>query len=233
MQISWINKFTLIDFPGKIACVIFTPGCNFRCAFCHNPEFVLPEKLKDIMGNLISEKSFFSFLEKRKWLLDWVSICWWEPSLQKDLALFCMKIKNMWYAVKLDTNGQNPKVIKELIDKNLIDYIAMDIKNPPWKFGEIAWVELDEKPYLESIKILLNSNIDYEFRTTVIKWIHTESDIEKISKYILWAKKYFIQNFQKWRTLKEDFSWEWFSSTELEKFLNIASKYIDNVEIRN
>ncbi len=233
MQISWINKFTLIDFPGKIACVIFTPGCNFRCAFCHNPEFVLPEKLKDIMGNLISEKSFFSFLEKRKWLLDWVSICWWEPSLQKDLVLFCMKIKNMWYAVKLDTNGQNPKVIKELIDKNLIDYIAMDIKNPPWKFGEIAWVELDEKPYLESIKILLNSNIDYEFRTTVIKWIHTESDIEKISKYILWAKKYFIQNFQKWRTLKEDFSWEWFSSTELEKFLNIASKYIDNVEIRN
>ncbi len=233
MQISWINKFTLIDFPGKIACVIFTPGCNFRCAFCHNPEFVLPEKLKNIMGNLISEEAFFSFLEKRKWLLDWVSICWWEPSLQKDLVLFCMKIKNMWYAIKLDTNGQNPKVIKELIDKKLIDYIAMDIKNPPWKFGEIAWIELDEKPYLESIKILLDSNIDYEFRTTVIKWIHTENDIEEISKYITWAKNYFIQNFKKWKTLEVNFSWESFLELELEEFLKIALKNIDNVEIRN
>lgn len=233
MQISWINKFTLIDFPGKIACVIFTPGCNFRCAFCHNPEFVLPENLKDIMGNLISEEAFFSFLEKRKWLLDWVSICWWEPSLQKDLVLFCEKVKSMWYAVKLDTNGQNPKVIQKLIDKNLINYIAMDIKNPPWKFGEIAWVELDEKPYLESIKILLNSNIDYEFRTTVIKWIHTKNDIEEISKYIAWAKKYFIQNFKKWKTLEANFSWESFSELELEEFLKIALKNMNNVEIRN
>jgi len=233
MQISWINKFTMIDYPGKIACVIFTPGCNFRCGFCHNPEFVLPEKLKESMKTLISEKALFSFLEKRKWLLDWVSICGWEPTLQKDLVDFCKKIKDMWYSIKLDTNWRDPKVIKELIDKSLIDYVAMDIKNPKWKLSEIAGVELDEIPYLESINLLLDSDIDYEFRTTVIKWIHTTNDIEEISKLISWAKNYFIQNFRKGTTLNPNFAWESFRESELENFLQIASENISNVEIRN
>lgn len=233
MQISGINKFTLIDFPEKIACIIFTPWCNLRCWFCHNPEFVLPELLQYTIKSLIWEKSFFSFLEKRKWLLDWVSICGWEPTLQKDLVEFCSKIKDMWYSLKLDTNWRDPKIIKELIDKNLVDYIAMDIKNPPWKFSEISWVEVDEKPYLETIKIILESNIDYEFRTTVIKWIHTKDDIENITKYISSAKRYFIQNFKKQKTLNPNFIWESFLENELNEFAKIASNYIQKVEIRN
>jgi len=233
MQISWINKFSLLDFPWKVSCIVFTPWCNFRCAFCHNPEFVLPELLKESIKNLISEKAFFTFLEKRKWLLDWVSVCWGEPTLQKDLFEFCQKIKNMWFLVKLDTNWRNPNIIKKLLKEKVIDYIAMDIKNPAWKMSEIAGVQLKEEAYLKSINILLNSSIDYEFRTTVIAWVHKRDDIEKISKLISWAKNYFIQNFKKKNILKPDFDWKSFDSNSLEIFKEIALKYIEKVEIRD
>lgn len=232
MQISWINKFTMLDFPWKVACIIFTPWCNFRCPFCHNPEFVLPALIKNSISSLISEKSFFTFLEKRKWLLDWVTICWWEPTLQKDLVSFCEKIKQMWFAVKIDTNGRDPKMIKELLDKKVVDYIAMDIKHSPQKFSEIAKIKLDEKIYFESIDLIKNSWIDYEFRTTVVKWIHTENDIEELTSFISWAKKYCIQNYRSWNTLKQNFAWESFSKKELKEFKNIALKYIKKVEIR-
>lgn len=233
MQISWINTFSLIDFPGEVACIIFTPGCNFRCDFCHNSEFVLPEKLKLLKWNIISKEAIFNFLEKRKWKLSGVSICGWEPTLQNDLIGFCEEIKSMWFKVKLDTNWRDPEKTKELIDRGLVDYIAMDIKNEIWKFSDLAWVNLDEKPYLESIKILLNSNINYEFRTTVIKWIHTEKTIENISKYISWAKAYYLQNYRSWNTLNPDFKWESFLLEDLNNFKKIAWKYINKVWIRN
>ncbi len=232
MKISWINKFSLIDYPWQISCVIFTPWCNFRCGFCHNSEFVLPEKLKKISKYFISEKMIFNFLEKRKWFLSWVSICGWEPTIHKDLPKFCEKIKKMWFLVKLDTNGQSSSMIKELLNNKLIDYVAMDIKNEVWKFSESAWVALDENLYLESIKLILNSNVDYEFRTTVIKWIHNEKIIENIAKYILGAKKYFLQNFKWWNTLEKNFKWESFSESELNNFKKISEKYIKNVWIR-
>lgn len=233
MQISSINKFSLIEFPWEVSAIIFTPGCNFRCGYCHNSEFVLEEKLKNIYKNLILEKAFFNFLEQRKWLLTWVSICGWEPTLQNDLYDFCFKIKSLWYKVKLDTNGRDPEILKKLLANNLLDYVAMDIKHEIWSFDKIIWVKTDEKPYLESINILKNSNIDYEFRTTVIKWIHDEKIIENISKYISWAKAYYLQNYRAWNTLDPNFSWRSFSSLELEKFKNIANKYIKNVKIRN
>lgn len=233
MQISAINRFSLIEFPWEVSAIIFTPGCNFRCGYCHNSEFVLEEKLKNIYKNLILEKAFFNFLEQRKWLLTWVSICGWEPTLQNDLYDFCFKIKSLWYKVKLDTNGRDPEIIKKLLANNLLDYVAMDIKHEIWSFDKIIWVKTDEKPYLESINILKNSNIDYEFRTTVIKWIHDEKIIENISKYISWAKAYYLQNYRAWNTLDPNFSWRSFSSLELEKFKNIADKYIKNVKIRN
>lgn len=233
MQISAINKFSLIEFPWEISAIIFTPGCNFRCGYCHNSEFVLPEKLTNIYKNLILEKSFFNFLEKRKWLLSGVSICGWEPTIQKDLKVFCKKIKDLWYKVKLDTNWRDPKIIYELINENLVDYLAMDIKNEIWKFSISAWVEIDENPYLETIKIILNSNIDYEFRTTIIKWVHDEKNIENISKYISWAKNYFLQNYKSWNTLDPNFSWKSFTYIELEKFKNIAKKYLINVWVRD
>lgn len=233
MQISWINKFTLIDFPWQVSCIVFTPWCNFRCGFCHNSEFVLPEKLKLVYKNIIPEKAVLNFLELRKWSLTWVSICWGEPTLQNDLENFCVKVKKMWYLIKLDTNWRDPEIIKGLIDKKLVDYVAMDVKNEIWKFSISAWVELDEKPYLETIKLLLNSDIDYEFRTTVIKWVHDEKTIENITKYISWAKQYSLQNFKWWNSLDENFEWESFFPSELEIFKKIAEKNIKKVLIRN
>ncbi len=233
MQISAVNKFSLIDYPGKSSAIVFTPWCNFRCPFCHNSEFVLPEKLKDIYKSLIPEEAVFNFLETRKWLLEGVSICWGEPSMQKDLKDFCAKVKSMWFLVKLDTNGRAPKLIKQLLDEKLVDYIAMDVKNEVWKFRDIVWIELDENPYLESIKLLLNSDIDYEFRTTVIKWFHNKEIIENIAKYISGAKSYYLQNYKWWNTLNPNFEWQSFNETELEYLKTIASKYIKNVWIRN
>lgn len=233
MLVSGINKFSLIDYPWEISCIIFTPGCNFRCGFCHNSEFVIPEKLKNVYKNMIPEKVVFNFLEKRKLNLSWVSICGGEPTLHKDLPEFCKKIKKMWYKLKLDTNGQSPDMLKFLIENNLIDYIAMDIKHEPWKFYISAWVTLDETPYMESIEIIQSSGIDYEFRTTVIKWVHNKEIIKNISKCISWAKNYYLQNYKWWRNLDPNFYWENFSQIELEKFRNISIKYIEKVSIRS
>ena len=154
MNISWLNKFSLIDYPGEICCIVFTPGCNFRCGYCHNSEFVLPEKIKNI--EILKEKLFFNFLEKRKWLLTAVSICWWEPSLQKDLLEFCRKIKNMWFLVKLDTNWRDSELIQKLIDEKIIDYIAMDIKEDFENFWKLSKSKESSKKYLESIELILS-----------------------------------------------------------------------------
>ena len=233
MLISAINKFSLIDYPWQISCIVFTAGCNFRCGFCHNSEFVLPEKLKEVYKTLIPDKAIFNFLEKRKWLLSWVSICGWEPTIHNDLPEFCREVKKMWFLIKLDTNGQSPEMINYLLNNKLVDYIAMDIKNEVWKFSESAWVKLDEKPYLESIRLILDSNIDYEFRTTVIKWVHNINIIENIAKYIIWAKAYYLQNYKSEKTLDKNFKWESFSENELKKLKSIGEKYIKEVWIRN
>ncbi|MDD3794164.1 MAG: anaerobic ribonucleoside-triphosphate reductase activating protein [Candidatus Gracilibacteria bacterium] len=233
MQISAINKFSLIEFPGEVSAIIFTPGCNFRCGYCHNSEFVLEEKLKNIYKNLILEKAFFNFLEQRKGLLSGVSICGGEPTLQKDLYDFCLKVKSFGYKVKLDTNGRDPEILKKLLENNLVDYVAMDIKHEVGSFDKIIGVKIDEKPYLESINLLKNSNIDYEFRTTLISGIHDENIVVNISKYLSGAKAYYLQNYRAGNTLDPNFFGKSFTSLELEKFKNIAKKYIKNVQIRN
>ena len=232
MQISWINKFSLLDYPWKSSCIVFTPWCNLRCSFCHNPEFVLPELLKNTLKDLITEKAFFNFLEKRKWLLDWVSICWWEPTMQNDLEDFCKKIKDMWFLVKIDTNWRDPDLLKKLIENKLVDYIAMDVKNPLSKYEKITWMKEGPDKYLSSIKLLINSDIDYEFRTTVVKWIHYQSDIKNITETLTWAKNYYIQNYRKWNTINKNFIWESFTEKELKEFKKIWEKSIKNIWIR-
>lgn len=233
MLIWAVNKFSLIDFPGETSCIVFTVWCNLRCNYCHNPEFVLPEMIVNTSKNLIPEGIFLNFLEKRKGLLTWVSICWWEPTLQKDLYDFCKKVKSMWFKVKLDTNGSNPEVLQKLLDNGLPDYVAMDIKNPLDSYHSITWVREDTEKYKKSIEIIKKSKIDYEFRTTVIDWIHTKESIEKIVKSVSWAKKYFIQNFRPWDTLDKNFDWRKFSKNELICFKEMALEYIKYVEIRD
>jgi len=199
MIIAGLQKLTLVDYPGKLACTIFLAGCNYRCPWCYNPELVLPEKIKD--NPEISKKDFFDFLKYRTNLLDGVVICGGEPTLNKDLPDLCKRIKGMGYLVKLDTNGSNPKMLKNLIDEKLIDYVAMDIKAPKEKYAQAIGLKKDSLNHLlknieESINILKQGAVDYEFRTTMIPELLGKEDIIEIARWIGPAKKYCLQNFQ-------------------------------------
>ena len=232
MLISWIQRFSLIDFPWEVSCVVFTLWCNFRCGFCHNAEFVLPEKIRRACQSVIPEQAVFRFLQSRRDRLTWVSICGWEPTMQADLPEFCAQVKDMWFLVKLDTNGYNPTMLQTLINEQLIDYIAMDVKHEPWSMHIAAGTEVDETLCMRSIEHILHSEIGYEFRTTVIKWMHTKSSIENICRCISGARAYYLQNYRWWSTLDPDFKGESFSLWELEQFQQLSSQYVEYVWIR-
>lgn len=192
MILGGLQKTTLIDYPGKIACTVFTVGCNFRCPFCYSGELVLPEKIKK--QPKISEKDFFNFLIERKGLLDGCVLCGGEPTISEDLPEFCKKIKELGFFVKLDTNGSNPQIINRLIDRKLIDYIAMDIKSPKEKYEFYSGAKLLTNVE-KSIKLLRKSKIDFEFRTTIAPGLKKE-DIIKIADWIGSDKtSYFLQEF--------------------------------------
>jgi len=191
MIIDGFQKLTLLDFPETMACLLFTKGCNLKCPFCHNRSLVLDKN----KNGLISEKEIFDYLKKRKNILEGVVISGGEPLLQKDIKRFIYDIKTLKYKVKLDTNGTNPKLLNELIDEGLIDYVAMDIKNVFEKYPKTTGcksVNIDN--IKKSIDILKQKKIDYEFRTTIVKNFHSMDDIKKILSYI-GDSKYFIQNF--------------------------------------
>ncbi|MDD7615167.1 MAG: anaerobic ribonucleoside-triphosphate reductase activating protein [Clostridiaceae bacterium] len=192
MRIDGLQKMTLLDFPGKVACTVFTGGCNFRCPFCHNALLVtkLPEKPD------YSEDEILSFLEKRTGLLDGVAITGGEPLLNPDIADFIRKIRSMGYAVKLDTNGSFPERLKAIVGEGLVDYVAMDIKNRKEKYAEtIGLKNLDLSKIEESVEFLKSGAVDYEFRTTVVEQFHTVEDIRAAAEWIGGAKRYFLQNF--------------------------------------
>ena len=193
MKIGGLRKLTLIDYPGKIAATVFLMGCNFRCAFCYNSDIVLPEKIKK--QKAIPQKEFFNFLTERKNLIDAVCIGGGEPTINKDLLSFIKKIKKMGFLVKLDTNGGNPQILKNLIEKKLVDYVAMDIKAPKEKYDLICQKKVNIKNIEKSIKILKEGKVDYEFRTTIVPTLHTKEDVFKILKWIRPSKKYYLQNF--------------------------------------
>lgn len=191
---------TLIDFPGKIATTVFTVGCSFRCPFCHNPELVLSCNLQPATRNLIEEE-FFMFLKKRKGKLEGVCITGGEPTIQKDIIEFIRKIKKMGYSVKLDTNGSRPDVLKKLLDEKLLDFVAMDIKNYPEKYPQTVGLKPDIERIKLSVDLIMNSRIDYEFRTTVVPGIHKEEDFQKIVKWIEGAKAYYLQEYREIKIL--------------------------------
>jgi len=233
MHIVSLQKTSLLDYPDKISCIVFTAWCNFRCGFCHNPECVLPDMISNFPK--LNLDNFFIWLEKKKWLIDWVSICWWEPTLQSDLIQFIQKIKNLWFLVKLDTNGRDSFVLEYMISKNLLDYVAIDAKFPLNKLNQITNTDIDKKfieNYKKCIFLLKSSNIDYEYRTTVFKNYHNKEIIKEICKELWDIKKYYIQNFKFTKTIDPDFNWSSFSDYEVFDLLKVAQKYIKKSYLR-
>lgn len=229
MLIGGLQKTTLIDFPGKVACTVFLSGCNFRCPWCYSRELVLPEAIEN--QPKISEKDFFGFLKQRKGLLEGVVICGGEPTIQKDLLNFIKRIKKMNFLVKLDTNGSNPEMLKKLIDEKLIDYVAMDVKLPKERYQEVLGV--DVKNIEASIKILKDSGIDHEFRTTVVPTVHTKEDIIVIAKWLNGSKRYYLQNFRPEKTVDPEFeNQKPYSDEEILNIQQIIAPFFETCEIR-
>lgn len=234
MLIGGIQKTTFLDYPGKVATLLFTVGCNLRCQFCYNKEFVLPEEIKKNTDHYIEQQAIYNFLETRKGLIDGVVICGWEPTLQKDLYECIYTIKQMGFLVKLDTNGRDPDMVRRLIDDHLIDYIAMDIKDCPYTWWTLVGSSEKYATYQKTADIILASDVDYEFRTTVIKWYHTPSKIAQIAQSVQWAKKYALQNFKAPRPLLNPyFKGKSFSLIELQELKEMVEPYVWACEIRN
>lgn len=190
MDINGIQKLTLLDYPGKCACTVFLAGCNLRCPFCHNASLVVGQT-----STAMEDAEFFAFLKKRKGLLDGVCVTGGEPTLRPDLPDFIRRIKEMGYLVKLDTNGSNPGMLRQLLEEQLLDYVAMDIKNCPDRYP-VTCGGPDILPRVEeSLSILRESNVEWELRTTCVKPFHDEKAMEAIGKWLSGTKNYYLQNF--------------------------------------
>ena len=227
MKIHGLQKMTLLDFPGRVACTVFLGGCDFRCPFCHNYELA-DGSAKPIMDEI----ELLDFLSKRKGLLDGVAFTGGEPCLHKDLPQLLKKIRELGFAIKLDTNGYHPQMLKGLIDEGLVDYVAMDIKNSPEKYAATCGVgSVDMNIIKESISNITGSKIDYEFRTTVVKEFHEEKDFEKIGELISGARCYFLQCF----TDRDSVPFGDLhapNKADMERFAQIARRFVANTELR-
>ena len=228
MKIYGLQKLTLLDYPSKTACTVFTAGCNMRCPFCHNPSLVT----RIDNSYIISEEEFFSFLSKRKGVLDGVCVTGGEPLLQPDLKDFIAKIKEKGFLVKLDTNGALPEKLKDIISSDLVDYIAMDIKNTPEKYAVTCGMEeISPDDIYKSINLIINSGKEYEFRTTAVREFHTPEDFKAIAGMIKGAKAYYIKNFvDSGDTIVKGFSP--LNENDLQEARAEALKILDKVEIR-
>jgi len=227
MIIEGLQKTTLLDYPGYVACTIFAHGCNLRCPFCHNAGLVVrkPE-------NIISIEELEAFLNKRKGILDGVCLTGGEPLMQKDVIDFLRFLKSFGYKVKLDTNGFYPERLAEAIENGLVDYIAMDIKSSRENYSKAVGIpDIDISKAEESVRLIMGSGIDYEFRTTAVKGLHIVSDFEKIGEWLQGARKYFIQQFIDSGDIISG-GLEAFSKEETQKLLAAVRKGIETAEIR-
>ena len=237
MLIGGFQKQSLIDYPGKICSIVFTVGCNFRCPFCHNSELVIPEQIKTLAD--IKEEEVLNYLKDKHKFIDAVEITGGEPTLHKDLIDFIRKLKAMDYLVKLDSNGTHPEIIKKVINEGLIDYYAMDIKAPLnfESYNKVVGGVLTEEMFdkiKETIKIVMGSNIMYEFRTTAIKGLHTKGDIIQICKDIIGAKRYVIQKYNPENVLDEK-KMEGsapFSDDEVKEIINKGKEFVEIIKYR-
>lgn len=227
MKICGLNKTTLLDYPEHVAATIFIGGCNFRCPFCHNGDLVLNSG--EMQG--YSEEEVLSFLKKRKNVLEGVCITGGEPTLYKELPKFISKIKELGYMVKLDTNGSNPDMIEELISKKMLDYVAMDIKAPILGYDKVCGTNVEIEKIEKSVELLKVGEVPYEFRTTIVKELHSKEDILEIGEWLHGAEKYYLQSYQETdKNICQGFSS--MERAELSLLENELRKYVKNVKVR-
>ena len=229
MQIHGLQKLTLLDFPGHIACTVFTGGCNFRCPFCHNGGLVIaPEK-----APLIPEEEFFAFLKSRTGRLEGVAVTGGEPTVNGELPGFLKRIKEMGFAVKLDSNGQNPDMLETILKEGLADYVAMDIKNSRERYGETIGIPNFRTDRVErSVKLLMESGVSYEFRTTLTEELHDEASITAIGQWIAGAKAYFLQSYRDSEEILMPGKFHAPSKETLERYLEILRPLVPSVSLR-
>ena len=227
MDIQGLQKLTLLDYPGKVACTVFLGGCDFRCPFCHNSEL-----LEGPMPSETDSEGLLAFLGKRRGLLDGVCVTGGEPLLRPDLATLLERIKSLGFLVKLDTNGSHPDRLRTIVETGLADYVAMDVKNCPKRYAETAGVPgLDLGPTRESIAFLLEGHVDYEFRTTVVKEFHDGDSFRAIGPWLAGAKRYFLQAFvDRDSVLSPGLSP--CTAEEMEGFAGLVRPFIPSVELR-
>lgn len=228
MTIQGLQKLTLLDYPGKVACTIFTAGCNFRCPFCHNASLVTDTH----RNKEISQEEIFAFLKKRQGILDGVCISGGEPLLAQGIKDFITKIKELGYEVKLDTNGSYPDQLKNLVEGGLIDYVAMDIKNSQENYGKTIGIpDYDIQNIHKSVQYLLSGKVPYEFRTTVVRELHQKSDFASIGRWIRGAEQYYLQQFVDSGDLLQK-RLHGYNKEIMQQALEIVRKYVKNAELR-
>ena len=238
MKIHGLNKLTLLDYPGHMACLIFTGACNYRCPFCHNASLVLNPNSQPA----ISEEEIFAFLQSRKGILEGVCISGGEPTLQADLPEFIRKIRTMGFHVKLDTNGSRPGILKALLEEGLLDYVSMDIKNALKKYLSTIGIpesvsgfnNLITDSVCQSAELLMQSSIPYEFRTTVVKELHNEEDLLSIGKWLNGANAYYLQSFRDSETLVGASLGQFhaYEPEQMRAFRDLLKPYFETVEVR-
>ena len=230
MKVTGIQKLTLLDYPGVVACTVFTACCNFRCPFCHNAMLVLPEQIDD---ECLTDDEVFGFLKKRRGVLDGVAVTGGEPLLHADMPEFLARVKELGYKIKLDTNGSNPELLSEIVKNKLVDRVAMDIKNAPEEYARtIGLKSFDIAPVERSKEMLLRGDIDYEFRTTVVKGIHTKESLIGAAKWIEGAKEYYLQQFKDSGNLILPDGLSAYDEKQMHALADAVRDYVPTVEVR-
>jgi len=217
---------TLLDYPGKVACTVFCGGCNLRCPFCHNASLV-----NEPRENPNAEDELFSYLEKRKGILDGVCVTGGEPLLQSDLVPFLSRVRKMGFSIKLDTNGSLPRALRDVLSTGFVDYVAMDLKSAPSSYAAATGVPTAFSPFAESVQVLRESGVSYEFRTTVVKGIHKKEDLEKIGQMLFPEERYFLQGFVDSGNIL-GMGVEAFSKEEMKEMLSLVRQYHPRAELR-
>ena len=229
MLIKGLQKLTLLDFPEKMACTVFTFGCNFRCPFCHNASLVLSDRTDN---TVMPEEEILAFLRKRRGILEGVCITGGEPTLQPDLADFIRRVKDMGYAVKLDTNGYRPNLLRALLTEGLLDYVAMDIKNSLPRYpATVGITHFDTAPIEESAALLMEGRTPFEFRTTLVRGLHTPESVEDMGKWLTGDERFFLQTFEDSGDLIGE-GLSAFDRKETETLLALLCNYVPNAQIR-